>query len=76
MDMPEEIEGVSLETLLFQELNAANTDYGLGYKIYYWRTADSAEVDFVYGGSREMRDGKISILSIEDALRRLPELLF
>ena len=116
LDMPEEIEGASLETLLFQELNAANTDYGLGYKIYYWRTAGNAEVDFVlygdkgmrafeikrtarvsgvmlkglksflqdypmskayfvYGGSREMRDGRISILPIEDALRRLPELL-
>ena len=116
LDMPEEIEGISLETLLFQELNAANTDYGLGYKIYYWRTADNTEVDFVlygdkgirafeikrtnrisggmlkglksfltdypmskayfvYGGSREMRDGKISILPIEAALRRLPELL-
>ena len=116
LDMPEEIEGTSLETLLFQELNAANTDYGLGYKIYYWRTAGNAEVDFVlygdkgmrafeikrtarvsgimlkglksflqdypmskayfvYGGSREMRDGRISILPIEDALRRLPELL-
>ncbi len=116
LDMPEEIEGISLETLLFQELNAANADYGLGYKIYYWRTADNSEVDFVlygdkgirvfeikrtnrisggmlkglksfladypmskayfvYGGSREMRDGKISILSIEDTLRRLPELL-
>lgn len=116
LDMPEEIEGTSLETLLFQELNAANTDYALGYKIYYWRTAGNAEVDFVlygdkgmrafeikrtarvsgvmlkglksflqdypmskayfvYGGSREMRDGKISILPIEDALRRLPELL-
>ena len=116
LDMPEEIEGTSLETLLFQELNAANTDYALGYKIYYWRTAGNAEVDFVlygdkgmrafeikrtarvsgvmlkglksflqdypmskayfvYGGSREIRDGKISILPIEDALRRLPELL-
>jgi len=116
LDMPEEIEGVSLETLLFQELNAANTNYGLGYKIYYWRTADNTEVDFVlygdkgirtfeikrtarisggmlkglksfladypmskayfvYGGNRKMRDGKISILPIEDALKRLPELL-
>jgi len=116
LDMPEEIEGTSLETLLFQELNAANTDYALGYKIYYWRTAGNAEVDFVlygdkgirafeikrtarvsgvmlkglksfledypmskvyfiYGGSRQMRDGKISIIPIDDALRHLPELL-
>jgi len=116
LDMPEEIEGASLETLLFQELNAANTDHGLGYKIYYWRTADNAEVDFVlygdkgirafeikrtarvsgvmlkglksflrdypmskayfiYGGSRQMRDGKISIIPIDNALRRLLEIL-
>lgn len=115
LDMPEEIEGASLETLLFQELNAA-TNYGSGYKIYYWRTAGNAEVDFVlygdkgirafeikrtarvsgvmlkglksflqdypmskayfiYGGSRQMRDGKILIIPIDDALRHLPELL-
>ena len=48
LDMPEEIEGTSLETLLFQELNAANTNYKLGYKIYYWRTAANTEVDFVF----------------------------
>ncbi|MFH1798243.1 MAG: ATP-binding protein [Candidatus Omnitrophota bacterium] len=116
LDMPEEIEGISLETLLFQELNAVNTGYGLGYKIHYWRTAGNAEVDFVlygdrgirafeikrtarvsgamlkglksfqqdypmsktyfmYGGSREARDGKISIIPIPDALKRLPEIL-
>lgn len=116
LDMPEEIEGASLETLLFQELNAANTDYALGYKIHYWRTASNAEVDFVlyggkgirafeikrtarvsevmlkglksflqdypmskayfiYGGSRQMRDGKISILPVKDALSSLPEIL-
>ncbi len=116
LDMPEEIEGISLETLLFQELNAVNADYGLGYKIYYWRTTGNMEVDFVlygdkgirafeikrtdrisgamlkglksflqdypmaktyfiYGGSREMRDGKISIMPVNEALKRLPELL-
>ncbi|MFH1847329.1 MAG: ATP-binding protein [Candidatus Omnitrophota bacterium] len=116
LDMPEEIEGISLETLLFQELNAVNADYGLGYKIYYWRTAGNMEVDFVlygdkgirafeikrtgkvsgamlkglksflqdypmskayfiYGGSREMRDGKISIMPVNEALKRLPEFL-
>ena len=116
LDMPEEIEGMSLETLLFQELNAANANYGLGYKICYWRTSNNTEVDFVlygdkgirifeikrtarisggmfrglksflqdypmskayflYGGSRRMSEGKISILPVEDALKSLPELL-
>src|SRR3989339_1324448 len=116
LDMPEEIEGISLETLLFQELNAANANYGLGYKSCYWRTSNNTEVDFVlygdkgirifeikrtarisggmfrglksflqdypmskayflYGGSRRMSEGKISILPVEDALKSLPELL-
>ena len=55
LDMPEEIEGISLETLLFQELNAANTDYALGYKIYYWRIAGNAEADFVLYGNKGIR---------------------
>lgn len=116
LDMPEQIEGVSIETLFFQELNAANANYDLGYKIYYWRTADNTEVDFVlygekgirafeikrtnkvskimlkglksfladypmakayfiYGGSRQMRDGKISILPMSDTLKHLSEIL-
>lgn len=116
LDMPEEIEGLSFETLLFQELNAANANLGLGYTMYYWRTANDVEADlvlygnrgirafevkrsarvsgvflrglksfledypmakayFIYGGNRQMRDGKINILPMGDALRRLPEIL-
>ncbi|MFH0940431.1 MAG: ATP-binding protein [Candidatus Omnitrophota bacterium] len=116
LDMPQDIEGAGLETLFFQELNAVNANYGLGYKIYYWRTADSAEVDFVlygnrgirafevkrtarvsgimlrglksfladypvarayfvYGGNRQMKEGKIPILPLDNVLKRLPEIL-
>ncbi|MEK7203150.1 MAG: ATP-binding protein [Patescibacteria group bacterium] len=116
LDMPEQIEGISAETLFFQELNAVNANYDLGYKIYYWRTADNAEVDFIlygekgilafeikrtnrvseimlkglksflvdypmakayfiYGGSRQMRDGKISIIPMDDALKGLLKIL-
>ncbi|MBI5123637.1 ATP-binding protein [Candidatus Roizmanbacteria bacterium] len=55
LDMPEMIDGVALETLLFQELLAANDYYDLGYKIYYYRTTDGAEVDFVLYGEKGIK---------------------
>ncbi|MEA2116462.1 MAG: ATP-binding protein [Thermodesulfobacteriota bacterium] len=52
LDRPEEIEGTALETLVFQELMAVNGLHRLGYKLYYWRTANGQEVDFIlYGES-------------------------
>lgn len=52
LDTPEEIDGAALETLVLQELRAAN-DYGeLGYDIFYWRAASGLEVDFVLYGER------------------------
>jgi predicted AAA+ superfamily ATPase len=51
LDRPEEVDGIAYETLVFQELNAINSYLESGYKIFYWRTADDMEVDFVlYGG--------------------------
>jgi predicted AAA+ superfamily ATPase len=51
LDRPEEVEGIAYETLVFQELNAINSYLESGYKIFYWRTVDDMEVDFVlYGG--------------------------
>lgn len=55
LDAPEEIEGISFESLLFQELKAINDYYGLGYKIYYWRTSNNLEVDFVLYGERGLK---------------------
>lgn len=55
LDMPEEIAGASLETLLFQELNAINDYLNFGYRIYYWRTANNIEVDFVLYGRKGIR---------------------
>lgn len=52
LDRPEEIEGVALETLLFQELRAVNDLYKMGYNHYYWRTAFGQEVDFVLYGEK------------------------
>lgn len=55
LDMPEQAEGITFETLLFQELMAINDNLGLDYKLYYWRTANDLEVDFVLYGKRGIK---------------------
>ena len=55
LDSTEEIDGAAFETLLFQELRAANDYLGLEYQIHYWRTTDGYEVDFVLYGERGIR---------------------
>ena len=66
LDSPGEVGGISYESLLFQELAAVNDYLGLGYKIYYWRTSNNIEVDFVLYGKSGLkafevkRKGKIT----------------
>jgi uncharacterized protein len=55
LDSPEAAGGITLESLFLQELRAVNDYYGLGYKIYYWRTAAGREVDFILYGKRGIR---------------------
>lgn len=52
LDSPEEAQGAAIETLVFQELQALNDYLDLGYEIYYWRTSNNAEVDFVLYGEK------------------------
>lgn len=52
LDDPGPIEGVALETLVFQELRATNRNLSLGYDLHYWRTPGGLEVDFVLYGAR------------------------
>ncbi|MFH1360174.1 MAG: AAA family ATPase [Candidatus Omnitrophota bacterium] len=52
LDKPEDIGGVALKTLFFQELIGLNAALNLDYKIYYWRTSDHTEVDFVVYGEK------------------------
>ena len=52
LDTPEEAEGIALETVCLQELRGVNDALGLGYDLFYWRTSDGPEVDFVLYGSR------------------------
>lgn len=116
LDLPEEAEGSSYETLFLQELKAINDYFDLGYRLFYWRTANGIEVDFIaygergicafeikrtrkltttmlkglkfflkdypsakcyfiYGGKREMKDGRIKIIPMEKTLKHLSEIL-
>ena len=51
LDSPEEIDGATLETLVFQDLRAHIAYRSLDLKLFTWRTGSGAEVDFVaYGG--------------------------
>lgn len=52
LDAPSEAEGAAFESLLFQELRAINDYYQLGYELYYWRTSNQLEVDFILYGKK------------------------
>lgn len=52
LDTPEEAEGPAMETLVLQNLIAVNEALDLGYQVYYWRTSNGTEVDFVLYGPR------------------------
>jgi predicted AAA+ superfamily ATPase len=52
LDTVAEGEGAGLETLFWQSLSAINDYLALGYKIYFWRTHDGSEVDFVIYGPK------------------------
>ena len=52
LDSSDEIEGASVETLVFQELNAIIALLDLNYDISFYRTRDQKEIDFIlYGES-------------------------
>ena len=38
--------------MVFQEICAVNDSWGLGYDLYYWRTANDLEVDFILYGEK------------------------
>ncbi len=50
LDSDAEIDGPALETLVLQELRAINDYYGYDYQLYYWRTKNKLEIDFVLYG--------------------------
>ncbi len=52
LDSPHEIDGLALEGLVYQHLNAW-CDYTGAHKLYFWRTPAGTEVDFVVYGESE-----------------------
>ena len=52
LDSPEDIDGASLETLVFQEVRAMNHYHQYGYELFFWRTANGQEVDLILYGSK------------------------
>lgn len=55
LDIPEEVGGHAFETLFLQELKAINSYLRLGYNIFYWRTSNAIEVDFVLYGNKGIK---------------------
>ena len=51
LDSEAEIDGPAVETLVLQELRAVNDYLECGYQIYFWRTKNGLEVDFVLYGA-------------------------
>lgn len=52
LDSEAEIDGPALETVVLNELRAANVYRKLGYELSSWRTQQGDEVDFVLYGER------------------------
>jgi len=55
LDTEEMIDGPALETLFLQNLRAVNDYFELAYKLYYWRTSEGLEVDFITYGPKGMQ---------------------
>jgi len=52
LDQPEEISGAALEGLVAQHFRAWNAYSNSPYEIYYWRSRNGVEVDFVLYGKK------------------------
>jgi len=50
LDSDAEIDGPALETLVFQEIRALNEYLETDYQLYFWRTKNGLEIDFVLYG--------------------------
>ena len=50
LDSEAELDGPAVETLVFQELRAVNDYLECGYRLYFWRTKNGLEVDFILYG--------------------------
>lgn len=49
-----DIDDISLETLLFQEISAINSYFNLGYELGYWTSPKGGEVNFIAKNSKNL----------------------
>jgi len=68
LDRPEEIDGASLEGLVFQHLRAWNAYSNNPYQLFFWRSRGNVEVDFVLYGNRD-----IYVIEVKNAGTIRPE---
>lgn len=54
LDSPSEMAGAGLETLFYQSILAVVDYYQLQHQIFYWRTANGNEVDFIAYGEKNL----------------------
>jgi predicted AAA+ superfamily ATPase len=64
LDADDEIDGAAIETLLYQSLRAENANANLGYDLFFWRTMEGMEVDFVLYGERGLQAFEVKRSSI------------
>ena len=57
LDLDENLDGIALETLVFQELRALNAYFEFDYAISFWRTESVSEfeVDFILYGEKGLK---------------------
>ena len=52
LDSTSDLNGIALETLVLQEILARNELSQLDYEVFYWRTREHIEVDFILYGEK------------------------
>ena len=52
LDSDAELDGPAMETLVFQELRAVNDYLECNYQLFFWRTKNGLEVDFILYGPK------------------------
>lgn len=75
LDSDSELNGLALETLVLNELRVINSHFELGYELFYWRTRNHLEVDFILYGELGLKaiEVKLSDRIRNDDLRSLLE---
>ena len=82
LDPEEEIEGAAIESLVFQELRACIDNHSIDAEMFFYRTHNKSEVDFIIYGpdcfvaievKRSSRIQKSDLASIRDFKTDYPE---